>query len=66
MQRLHQLGERFARAEVSQPIVEAVRMGRITVLKESDGGARGIVTGDLFRRVLDANVSLTSFKGCAR
>ena len=70
VQRLHQLGERFARAGVPQQIVDAVRMGRITPLREPDGGVRGIVAVDLppfntpSPRVLDANVSLTWFKGC--
>ena len=57
MQRLHQLGERFARAEVSQQIVDAVRMGRITALRKSDGGVRGIVAGDLFRRLVSRTIA---------
>ena len=57
MQRLHQLGERFARAEVSQQIVDAVRMGRITALRKSDGCVRGIIAGDLFRRLVSRTIA---------
>ena len=57
VQRLHQLGERFARAEVPQPIVDAVRMGRITALRKHDGGVRGIVAGDLFRRLVSRTIA---------
>ena len=57
VQRLHQLGERFASADVSQPIVDAVRMGRITALRKSDGGVRGIVAGDLFRRLVSRTIA---------
>ena len=57
VQRFHQLGERFARAEVSQPIVDAVRIGRITALRKSDGGVRGIVAGDLFRRLVSRTIA---------
>ena len=35
-----------------QPIVDAVRMGRVTALRKRDGGVRGIVAGDVFRRLV--------------
>ena len=43
VQRLHQLGERFARAEVPQLIVDAVRMGRITALRKPDGVSEALL-----------------------
>ena len=57
VQRLHLLGERFARAEVPQSIVDAVRMGRITALRKPDGGVRGIVAGDLFRCLVSRTIA---------
>ena len=51
---LHKLGERFARAQV-QPIVDAIRMGRVTALRKRDGGVRGIFAGDVFRRLVPRN-----------
>ena len=45
---LHKLGERFARAYVPEPIVDAIRMGRVTALRKRDGGVKGTVAGDVF------------------
>ena len=39
--------EMFARAEI---VVQIVKMGRLTALSKPDGGVRGIVAGDVFRR----------------
>ena len=54
---LHKLGERFARAQVPQPIVDAIRMGRVTALRKRDGGVRGIVAGDVFRRLVARTIA---------
>ena len=40
--------EEFARAQVSDEVVQALRMGRMTAL----GGIRGIVVGDFIRRLV--------------
>ena len=37
---------------VPQPIVDAIRLGRMTALSKPDGGVRGIVTGDVVRRLV--------------
>ena len=38
-------------AEVSQPIADAIRLGRMTALTKPNGGVRGIVAGDVIRRL---------------
>ena len=44
--------EEFARAQVSDEVVQALRMGRLTALQKSSGGIRGIVVGDFIRRLV--------------
>ena len=65
---LHKLGERFAIAQVPQPIVDAVRMGRVSALRKRDGGVRGIVAGDVFRRLVRGTdhrqAALSTRAGC--
>ena len=46
------LAERMARADVPPSIVDAVRQGRLTALRKPNGGVRGIVVGDVIRRVV--------------
>ena len=43
--------EEFARAQVSDEVVQALRMGRMTALQKSSGGIRGIV-GDFIGRLV--------------
>ena len=40
----------LARGQAPAAAVEGVRMGRITALRNADGGVRGIVVGDILRR----------------
>ena len=42
----------FARARMLAEVVKAIRLGRITALEKPDGGVKGIVVGDVFRRVI--------------
>ena len=44
--------EEFARAQVSDEVVQALRMGRMTALQKSLGGIRGIIVGDFIRRLV--------------
>ena len=37
---------------VPAPILEGIRLGRMTALKKPDGGVRGIVVGDIVRRLV--------------
>ena len=46
------LAERLARADVPPSIVDAIRQGRLTALRKPSGGVRGIVVGDVIRRVV--------------
>ena len=50
----------FARARMPAEVVEAIRLQRITALQKPDGGVRGIVVGDVFRR-LDARTTAQQF-----
>ena len=50
MHLFHEVCQQLARAEVSQTIVDAIRLGRITALTKPNGGVRGIVAGDVIRR----------------
>ena len=43
----HQVAELLSRAQVP-----AVRLGRLTALQNPDGGVRGIVAGDIVRRLV--------------
>ena len=41
---------RWRQAKVPNPIIAAIRVGRMTVLRKPDGGVRGTVAGDVVRR----------------
>jgi hypothetical protein len=53
--------ELFARARMPAEIVEALRFGRLTALAKPQprGGVRGIVTGDLLRRLVARTLAQT-------
>ena len=42
----------FSRGQVPPNALEGLRLGRITALAKPDGGVRGIVIGDVFRRIV--------------
>ena len=44
--------EEFARAQVPDEVVQALRVGRMTALQKSSGGVRGIAVGDFGRRLV--------------
>ena len=48
---LYEVAVGFARGEAPQEVVNAL-MGRMTALQKDDGGVRGIVVGDVFRRLV--------------
>ena len=54
---LASVADTFAKGEVPQEIVDAIRMGRMTALRKLDGGIRGIVVGDLFRRLVSRTLA---------
>ena len=49
---LVQVGSLLARGDVPDVIIEAIRLGRVTALSKPDGGVRGIVVGDIIRRLV--------------
>ena len=51
-QRLVEVASALAMARVPEEISEAIRLGRLTALSKPDGGARGIVVGDILRRMV--------------
>ena len=46
------VGEKLSRGEVPQSVVQMVRQSRMTALAKPDGGVRGIVAGDVIRRLV--------------
>ena len=46
------VAEKMARGEVPQSVVKMIRLGRMTALSKPDGGVRGIVAGDVVRRLV--------------
>ena len=46
------VAEQLALAQVPPSIVSLIRQGRLTALSKDDGGARGIVAGDVIRRLV--------------
>ena len=44
------LCKRLLGTEAPEAIVQALRLGRVTALRKSDGGVKGIVAGDIVRR----------------
>ena len=52
---LWDLGRSFARGQVPAEILPLIRLGRIIALRKPSGGIRGIVVGDVFRRLRAAD-----------
>ena len=46
------MGQELARARVPDEIVRAIRKGRLTALQKESGGVRGIIAGDIVRRLV--------------
>ena len=51
------MAERMARAEAPPPVNDAIRLGRLTALQKPRGGVRGIVAGDILRRLVSRTMS---------
>ncbi len=49
---LHEAANHLAQADVPPEIAQAIRLGRMTALRKRDGGVRGIVVGDMLRRLV--------------
>ena len=51
------MGENLARVQVLKVAVAAVKSGRMTALSKEDVGVRGIVTGDVVRRLVARTIA---------
>ena len=51
------VARKLARADVPDAIVDLIRVGRLTSLTKPDGGVRGIVAGDVVRRLVARTIS---------
>ena len=49
---LHEACTQMAQAHMPEDILQAIKLGRLTALKKSQGGVRGIVAGDFARRLV--------------
>ena len=45
------MAEQLAQGRAPEVAVQAIRLGRLTALRKTGGGVRGIVAGDVFRRL---------------
>ena len=52
-----ELAQEVAKAEIPAEIVSAIRLGRMTALRKPSGGVRGIVVGDVLRRLVAHTVA---------
>ena len=49
--------EKVSRAHIPPAVQEAIRLGRLTALQKANGGVRGIVAGDIVRRLVARTMS---------
>ena len=52
---LVQVAFKLAVGDVPDEVIDGIRVGRLTALAKPDGGARGIVVGDIIRRLVAQN-----------
>ena len=57
LQLLCKMASRFARGEGPEGIAHIIREGRVTALMKPTGSVRGIVTGDVFRRLVSRTIA---------
>ena len=55
--RFWRFSQDLARAEVPEEIVDAIRLGRLRALQKPNGGVRGIVSGDVVRRLVARTIA---------
>ena len=54
---ISELAQDFARANVPEEVMQALRLGRMTALKKDNGKIRGIVAGSIVRRLVCKTVA---------
>ena len=57
MHLLFVVGELFSRGQIPHDIVQLVKLGRMTALRKKDGGVRGIVAGEVIRRLVARTIA---------
>ena len=53
---LVQVASKLAVGDVPDEVIDGIRVGRLTALAKPDGGVRGIVVGDIIRRLVARTV----------
>ena len=56
-QLLFRAAEQLARGDIPAAVVDVVRLGRMIALQKPDGGVRGIVVGDVLRRLVGRTIA---------
>ena len=59
---LGEAASQLAQGNIPEEVVTAIRLGRMTALQKPDGGVRGIVVGDVFRRVVARTIAQQNAK----
>ena len=54
---LFQVAQLFARARIPRKVLEGLRVGRLAAFQKPNGGVRGIVAGDVFRRLVARTIA---------
>ena len=57
MHLLFVVGEMFSRGQIPHDIVQLVKLGRMTALRKKDGGVRGIVAGEVIKRLVARTIA---------
>ena len=52
-----QAASALARGEIPEEILSGFRLGRLTALRKPDGGVRGIVVGEILRRLIARSIA---------
>ena len=55
--RFWRFAQDLARAVVPDEVVDAIRLGRLTAMQKPNGGVRGIVVGDIIRRLVARTIA---------
>ena len=63
---LYGRAQKLATGSIPAPIIKALRVGRLTALQKLDGGVRGIVAGDIFRRLVSRTLARQLSKKCKK
>ena len=55
--KFYEIAQAFAQAQIPNEILSAIRVGQLTALEKPNGGVRGIVVGDVVRRLIAKTMS---------